>query len=239
MNSTTKRIWVFDWRLLVFSGCFLPLLLGLGFWQLDRGQQKQTMLANWEIQRESSSWAEQLRTGVIPGQPLLLAGHYDAGIHWLLDNRTREGMAGYEVLSLFHPLEGAPVIVNRGWLRAPTSRQELPRVITPSALVQLDVRVADYPIPPVLAEEPEPSGWPRRVQKLDQAQAAQVVQGLPEVIVRLENRQQPGAFLVDWAPDMMGPQTHYGYAVQWFGLAIALVILTLVASRRRPAASPA
>jgi cytochrome oxidase assembly protein ShyY1 len=31
----------------------------------------------------------------------------------------------------------------------------------------------------------------------------------------------------------MGPQTHYGYAAQWFSLAAALIILTVVASYRK------
>ncbi|MGM0571288.1 MAG: SURF1 family cytochrome oxidase biogenesis protein, partial [Pseudomonadota bacterium] len=44
---------------------------------------------------------------------------------------------------------------------------------------------------------------------------------------------QPGAFRADWEPDMMGPQTHYGYALQWFSLAAALIILTIIASYRK------
>ena len=31
----------------------------------------------------------------------------------------------------------------------------------------------------------------------------------------------------------MGAQTHYGYALQWFSLALALVVLTVIASYRK------
>lgn len=31
----------------------------------------------------------------------------------------------------------------------------------------------------------------------------------------------------------MSPQRHYGYAVQWFGLAAALLVLYIIAGRRR------
>jgi cytochrome oxidase assembly protein ShyY1 len=57
------------------------------------------------------------------------------------------------------------------------------------------------------------------------------------LVVRLSGPEQPGAYLADWAPDMMGPQTHYGYALQWFSLAAALVILTVVASYRKTGAN--
>ena len=60
---------------------------------------------------------------------------------------------------------------------------------------------------------------------------------LAGLLVRLSDPQQPGAYRADWEPDMMGPQTHYGYAFQWFSLAVALVILTVIASYRRTGAN--
>jgi cytochrome oxidase assembly protein ShyY1 len=32
----------------------------------------------------------------------------------------------------------------------------------------------------------------------------------------------------------MGPATHYGYAVQWLSLAVVLLVLSVVASFRKP-----
>ena len=41
------------------------------------------------------------------------------------------------------------------------------------------------------------------------------------------------ALQTGWPIVAMPPQRHYGYAVQWYGLAIAFVIVFLVASARR------
>ena len=47
---------------------------------------------------------------------------------------------------------------------------------------------------------------------------------------------EPGGLQYDWSPiPPMGPEKHLGYAVQWFGLAVALLIIYVgVNSRRDP-----
>ncbi|WP_166268679.1 SURF1 family protein [Marinobacter caseinilyticus] len=232
-KSKTHRRWVWDWRLLVFTGILLPVLLGLGRWQLDRASEKQALLDRWQQQSQTLSWAEHLQQGLQIDQPVALVGQYSQRYHWLLDNRTREGVPGYEVLSVFYPEQGPPVVVNRGWLPGKQRRSELPEFSTPTGLVSLQGRIGAFPEPPVLAERAEQHQWPKRVQSLSTAQARAEEEDLADGLVRLSGREQPGAFVADWAPDVMGPQTHYGYAVQWFSLAMALIILTLVASFRK------
>ncbi len=231
--SGSTRRWHFDWRLLLFAGVFVPLLLSLGLWQLERAQEKKVTLAQWEQQGSELGWREHLETGLESGQPVTLSGHY-GDRSWLLDNRTRDGAAGYEVLTLFQPQEGKPLVVNRGWVLAPRRRDELPGISTPQDNVMLSGRLSEYPEPPVLMQTPENQGqWPRRVQSLTKSDVEKLRPSVAPLILRLEGPEQPGAYRADWAPDRMGPQTHYGYAFQWFSLALALVILTLVASYRK------
>lgn len=232
-----RRRWQFDWRLLLFAGVFLPLLISLGVWQLGRAAEKQLLLQQWQQQALSLSWPEQVASGLATGRPVTLQGHYSEN-SWLLDNRTRDGVPGYEVLSVFYPMDGPPVVVNRGWLQAPRTRNELPRVSSPAGPVDIAGRLAEFPEPPVLADsEALAERWPRRVQALPAERARQHEPELAGLLVRLSDPQQPGAYRADWEPDMMGPQTHYGYAFQWFSLAVALVILTVIASYRRTGAN--
>src|SRR5690554_4683572 len=107
----------FDGRLLGFSGLFLPLRFVFGCWQLTRAAVETALLGPWQAESAGQTGAEQADAAVKPGQPVWLTCFYREQT-WLLDNRTRDGMHGYEVLALFHPLEGPPVVVNRGWIQA-------------------------------------------------------------------------------------------------------------------------
>ena len=44
---------------------------------------------------------------------------------------------------------------------------------------------------------------------------------------------QPGALRVDWEPINTQPEKHTGYAVQWFAMAIALVLFWVYSSLKR------
>ncbi|KPP96817.1 SURF1 family protein [Marinobacter sp. HL-58] len=233
----SRRQWHFDWRLMVFAGLFLPLLVGLGVWQLERAQEKKAQLAQWQEEAGSLSWQELQASGLDAGQPVSIGGRF-GDRSWLLDNRTRDGAPGYEVLTVFYPEQGSPVLVNRGWIQAPRRRDELPDINAPRGEVRLQGRLSEFPEPPVLKEvSGNNDGWPRRTQSLSYQQAREVEPDIAALVLRLSGPEQPGAYRADWAPDMMGPQTHYGYALQWFSLAAALVILTVVASYRKTGAN--
>ncbi|MDN6319526.1 MAG: SURF1 family protein [Marinobacter sp.] len=227
------RQWHTDWRLMVFTGAFLPLLVCLGIWQLNRAEEKQILLDQWQQESQNLNWPEQVAGGLDNGRPVTVTGLY-GNRSWLLDNRTRDGMAGYEVLTAFYPLQGPPVLINRGWVAAPRMRNELPDVTAPGDVFSLTGRIDQYPEPPVLSgESGTGEGWPRRVQKLSAPVARAEIADLPRAIIRLQGSDQPGAYRADWEPDLMGPQTHYGYATQWFALAVVLTILSVVASYRK------
>lgn len=231
--SGSGRQWRFDWRLILFTGLFLPLLIFLGVWQLDRAGEKQDTLEQWQTQSGNLDWPAQVEAGLEPGQPVTVSGEYEENT-WLLDNRTRDGAAGYEVLTLFRPDQGKALVINRGWVLAPRRRDELPAITTPSGTVILSGRLSEYPEPPVLMENSSVKAeWPRRVQSLKQSDVEALGVSGASFVLRLDGPDQPGAYRADWAPDYMGPQTHYGYATQWFSLALALVILTAVASYRK------
>ena len=211
-----------------------PVLLGLGFWQLDRAAQKTEERERWEQVDGPLAWPPEIELST--GLPVELSGHYDSERLWLLDNRTRDGQRGYEVLQLFHPEDAErPVVINRGWMEAPPNRAQMPRVETPEGTAAVEARVAEWPEPLVLGDT-DPSdmeGWPRRTPTLTpDLLAAQGIDAHPHYL-RLKDSEQAGALRTGWTPDRMDAATHQGYALQWFGLAAVLISLTVMASFRR------
>jgi surfeit locus 1 family protein len=75
-----------------------------------------------------------------------------------------------------------------------------------------------------------PRGWPKRMQTLDHgALAGALGVELYPYVVRLK----PGtatAFESHWQDVNIAPEKHIAYAVQWFSMAIALLLLYLAAA---------
>lgn len=225
--SASKRF-APGWALWVFLLAFLPLLITLGFWQLDRAEEKRQMQAQMDANRSAPalSLAALTQQSDPSWRPLYLEGRFDAARIWLLDNRTRGGQAGVEVLQLFDDqTSGHSVIVNRGWLPWP-DRRIRPTVATPDHPVQLDAEA----LPPAmegftLGQSTGTSGWPKLISRLDMpSMRAELDRPVMDSTARLRTGSQ-AAFTLDWPPLPMTASKHIAYAVQWFALAIALLAL--------------
>ena len=221
------------------SALTLALLLGLGFWQLDRAEQKRRLLADYASR--AGTEPVRLSGGVVLDaslryQPAEASGRYDGAHQFLLDNKVYRGRAGYQVLT---PLRLAgcdcAVLVNRGWVAQGRTRQDLPAIEV--AAGERRVRGILY-FPPdevfVLGEgEDRAPGWPKVLQRIRlDLQAGQLGYALLPAILLLDP-DAPDGYVRDWRPVVFGPERHVGYAVQWFSLAAALVILVTLAACRR------
>ena len=163
-------------------------------------------------------------------------GRFDVSRQYLLDNRTHNGRAGYHVFSPLR-LDDGIMLVNRGWIALGASRNELPAIEPlPRGEVTVDGRLSPPPGSGLLLGDSgheSASGWPRVVQTVDLA-AMQRALGQPVApLTLLLDADQPGCHVCVWAPVQgIGPDKHRGYAVQWFALAVALVVLCGVVLRR-------
>ncbi len=217
------------------------LLLALGLWQLERAQEKQALGDAFE--RRTREPPVQLDTAAVDPDALryrrvIATGAYDAGHQFLLDNRTRRGVAGYHVLTplRLRASEGA-VLVNRGWVPLGASRERLPAIPAPAGPVRIEGLVAVPGDDPFLLGPAgyEVEGWPRVVQAVDLAAMERALgYRLRPYTVRLD-AGIPGGFVREWQPYLgFGPERHHAYATQWFALAAAvLVIYIVVVTRRR------
>lgn len=147
-----------------------------------------------------------------------------------LDNRTRRGRAGYEVVT---PLKlrgsSAHVLVNRGWIEAGRTRDALPEVRTPAGEVRVE-GIALERLPRVLVVA-DAKGKVRQALEIEAYAAETGLQLEPRVI---EQHSDSGDGLArDWPPRAAGAEKHDGYALQWYSLAALAVILVVVLSFRK------
>ncbi|MCY1268043.1 SURF1 family protein [compost metagenome] len=212
----------------------LPLLVWLGTWQLSRAEEKRTLLAAAEARRA----AEPQPVAVLEGMPdpaytrVRLQGRFDASHTFLLDNRTRNGQAGVEVVQPFHDqASGLWLLVNRGWVAWP-DRRVPPAIATPSRPLLLDAWVYVAPPGGLHLADHAGQGWPRLLTQIEPA-ALWAQLGTAGVPLELRLEAGDAAFDTSWPVVAMAPERHTGYAVQWFALATALLCLYLYLGIRR------
>lgn len=218
----------------------LALLISLGFWQLDRAAQKQALLQAYGDRPTGAAIRVDEHFALGPDwryRRAQVIGSYDHVHQFLLDNRVQQGRVGYHVLTPLRLAQGdAVVLVNRGWVPQGATRTNLPPLPTPGDAELSIEGLIDFPPQKVFVlgegEDRDP-GWPKVLQqvRLDLHAQQLGVRLLPMVL--LLDKDQPGGFVRDWNPVVVGPERHVGYAVQWFALAAALMILYVWVNLKR------
>ncbi|TRW49001.1 SURF1 family protein [Aliidiomarina halalkaliphila] len=218
----------------------IAIMVKLGFWQIDRGQEKQ-MIIDRHAQAEEliQPNTEQLLALVdSPDTQITITATLDPQRYFLIDNQILHGRAGYHVIAFAQAPEFSPLVlpVNLGWVPAGVSRSELPDVALPEGHVVLNGHVRVPSERPFMLQDQifdTTDAWPKRIQfpELDKLNSALDVNLAP--IILLLDEENPLGFPREWPVVVMTPHRHYAYAVQWFGLAIAALVVFFVASRVR------
>ena len=223
------------WAIALTAAACVAFVL-LGNWQARRAEQKRTLGA--ELERSLKSIPVELRPGVDPRTLLqkrvAATGRFLSERTVLLDNKLRDGRPGYEVVTpLMLAGSDAHVLVNRGWISAGASRQQLPEVRTPGGEVKLD-GIALERLPHAL-EAGASTG--RLRQNLDIAAYAAET-GLKLLPIVLEQHSDSGdGLLREWPRQDFGIEKHESYALQWYSFAGLAVVLLVVLSFRRVGAN--
>lgn len=218
----------------------LPVLLALGFWQLDRADQKGELVAAFQGMKDAPPTALDVgRKNERPAQyrAVVVAGEYLSERSLLLDNKTHQGRAGFHVLT---PLQieasEAAVLVNRGWVPAGRTRDVLPVFETPRGRIEVPGMVYAPSDRQILLgpEEPHGGGWPRIIQRVDFTSLEdQIGVELLSYTIRLSEDASSG-FVRDWRPLYgAGPDKHRAYAIQWFSFALIFIVVYLVHGLKR------
>lgn len=237
-----------NWKVTLLAVIMLPILFRLGFWQLDRADEKRAVeamylqraaqlpLTSQELNQHCDSEQVDHLLSCDPEalafRLLNLQGRYIDEYSALLDNQIQQSRPGYHVLTPFLSDDGRLYWINRGWIAA-TPDRALPEIPATPEKQQL---AAGIYLPQgeaiVLTEDRWSNNWPVLMQAID---IQKLVDHLPEAsnlrgqanifpyLLRLEPGYA-GELDIDWPLLNMKAQMHTGYAVQWFAMAFAVTL---------------
>ena len=216
----------------------LPLLLKLGFWQLDRAQYKHQRQTQFETRQNATplniTQINQNNVEELEYYPLALKGHYDNRHQFLLDNRIQNHRVGYDVLTPFI-LENSDkvVLINRGWIPS-TGRQKLP--VLPAVEGQQKLVGLVY-MPSkkafTLSNRRSETKWPLLIQTINlKTIKSHYNKPIYPFVVLLSSDNKHG-FIRKWRVVSLKASKHTAYAIQWFAFAATLIIIFIVSNTRK------
>jgi surfeit locus 1 family protein len=212
---------------------FIVLFVWLGFWQLDRAQQKNELVALFEDDAPYSRLHNDMPVEIF--QRIEALGQYQADRQVLVDNIVVDGRVGFYVMTSFRHAPDAPLlIVNRGWIEK-AQLNMLPDIDVTGEFITLRGRVGRLPrvgIRPGEAFEGD-ADWPKVAvyPTLEELATELDAELLPFVL--LLSPDADNGYVRRWQPPQSGPMMHYGYAFQWFVMALAILGIMLWNFRKK------
>ncbi len=219
----------------------------LGFWQLDRLEQRR------EFNAQTSA------AGSLPPLPLdrsgiaaiyldpdghlyreaTASGSFDHSGEVLLRGRSHDGQPGVHLVTPLRLDDGGLILVNRGWLPSPDAATVDPRPFRVSGPVRVSGTLQAVPNDPddgtlltVEADGFEVDTY----RRLDGATiAARLYAPIPPLYLQARSEGSPGGLPIPVPPPALDEGPHLGYAIQWFSFAAIAVFgfLFVVISRGR------
>jgi surfeit locus 1 family protein len=212
----------------------LILFISLALWQIDRANEKQGLidLQNLRMQQQPVALSTVVMNNKQRYLPVYVYGELDHKQQILISNQVRNRQLGYYVLTPIKSKAGINVLVNRGWISATGSLQDLPDIEIAKQSVKLIGKLDTFPSVGITLEGADiPSkGWPTVVQAANtRILAKRLGYELAPYQLLLESGNIK-TYDTEWVAFQMGPERHLGYAFQWFAMALALIIIYLVLS---------
>ncbi len=219
----------------------LPVLLRLGIWQLDRAQEKRDLAANMatKASQEPMALDKALALDNPDQTPVVMLGQPLNDFFLVIDNQKQGKRLGYEILALFQ-VENypQPVLVSRGWLPRQDFYQKVPQIPEfTDPIIKGNLYFSKGANAVVAAN----AQWEAvdncyLIGQFDMQTIKEKVAQMGYHIAPFVVRQQAeldSTFVRHWPLMASPPQKHTAYAVQWFGMALALLIIFLVVNSKR------
>jgi surfeit locus 1 family protein len=208
----------------------LPILIGLGTWQVERLRWKTALLA--ELDRSAAEPPVALSENPRPFTRVRVQGRFVLGPQASLGAEVRpvgqRPEMGARVIAVFTPESGPPLLLDRGW--APSGL--IATTTPPAGIVTIEAYVHPGERPGWFAAADDPAT--RRFYTFDPVaigKALGIQSPLPFSLVAL-GAAEPGQFPQPARAPPRPPNNHLIYALTWYGFAIILVVIFVLWSRK-------
>jgi cytochrome oxidase assembly protein ShyY1 len=233
-----RRNLVVGWTLALLA---IALFSRLGWWQAQRAVEKQAMLdavAQVLARRQPMPLGVAAEAQRRNGYDWAAGtGRFDERGPLWLDNQQRNGRAGVHVYRVFRPEGATPLLVDLGWLPLPANRV-MPAIALPRG--RIDVRGLLVPPPSAglalgTGIAPQGDGWV--LTRIDTDALSRTLKLTPPLALRVL-RLDPAVPLgyerdLQLLANTLPPERHRGYSLQWFALAIAVLVTALILTFRK------
>ncbi|MGF1815786.1 SURF1 family protein [Vibrio splendidus] len=237
------------------------ILIKLGLWQLDRGNEKlryeqQLSERAQQSPRSLGGVISELQSSRTQAQDLSeqqsLNGlkvdvelETPSGLVILLDNQINQGTVGY-VIYMLGEVQGQgkqflhkhQLLIDLGFVVASRDRRELPQLGNITLPTNMSGRLYTRSMNPLSHELGLENTTPKRIQNINITALSEYTGQaiLPFVFQPQSLESWPYELL--WRPTAMKSEKHFGYSFQWFVMAAVLLFLMLLIGYRYLKATP-
>ena len=215
----------------------LALLISLGFWQLERADEKRAI--EDQVANANANIAELITDVDLLSEKeyyhVHLQGSYVGDKQFIYDNQIVDQISGYYVLTPF-VLKGdsRAILINRGFIPWNGRRDQIADIDIGAKIAEVKVQISK----PVKRMELKASeitqDFPVLVQALDVDEMSAIASLDFANIVGLLGPESENGFVRKWDPYTGSIERHIGYAIQWFLMALVLSIIgTLLALKQQ------
>ena len=251
------------WIAVVLTVVSVGILIKLGLWQLDRGNEKlryeqqlseralqssrslDAVISEWKdsrIQAQDTSEQQSLN-----GLKVDVELETPSGLVVLLDNQINQGTVGYVIYMLGEVqskeqgnqlLHEKQLLIDLGFVAASNDRRELPQLGNITLPTNMSGRLYTRSVNPLSHELALENTTPKRIQNINITALSEYTGQaiLPFVFQPQSLESWPYELL--WRPTAMKSEKHFGYSLQWFVMAAVLLFLMLLIGYRYLKATP-
>ena len=203
-------------------------LVSLGFWQLERADDKRSIEASIKQANTGSVELIKKEEGLQSKEyyEVRLQGKYLSDKQFIYDNQIVDQVSGYYVLTPY-ALEGQSkaILINRGFIPWNGRRDKLADIVIGQETREIKVQISK----PIKRMELKPTEigiqFPVLIQSIDLQDMADRAKVDFSSVIGLLDASASNGFIRKWEPYTGSIEKHIGYAVQWFLMALVLAII--------------